>query len=477
MHVRLYRRPREHILAGALSKGARLPSARVLARDLGISRNTVEAAYARLVDEGFVMRRTGVGSAVVESLGEVAPFSGSRIRSDRPPARASQPAPPSPSPATLGKRGALMPALGQAESESDTGTGAWATNAPGFPWQRWNRLLSREARRTGAALLSASPPEGLQVLRVQIAHHASLARGVRCEPDQVLVVNSTQQAIDTAARLLLDPGKPAFIEDPCYPSALAALKAAGASVRGLPVDDAGAVTDRLPGNARPGLVYVTPSHQFPLGMTMTLARRLSLLNWASKTGSYVLEDDYDSEFRHDGRPITALQGLDARGRVLYIGTFNKILFPGLRLAYLIVPSGLARAFASARRIIDGYSPPLPQAVLAEFMASGHFASYLRQARHHFRACRDAVVKAVGRHWGNAVHLGPASTGLHVVVRLPRGADDVRLARHPVRGISIAPLSRYYSRRRREAGLLIGYGTATVEEIETEIRRLASIVRS
>jgi GntR family transcriptional regulator/MocR family aminotransferase len=293
----------------------------------------------------------------------------------------------------------------------------------------------------------------------------------------VLVVNSTQQAIDIAARLLLDPGSPAFIEDPCYPSALAALKAAGAKVRGMPVDVEGAVTDSLPGNAKPGLVYVTPSHQFPLGMTMSLSRRLSLLNWASRTGSHVLEDDYDSEFRHDGRPITALQGLDSCGRVLYIGTFNKILFPGLRLAYLIVPSGLARAFASARRIIDGYSPPLPQAVLAGFMASGHFASYLRLARLHFRACRDAVVKAVEKHWGDSVELGPSSTGLHVVALFPPGTDDVRLARQPVRGINIAPLSRYYSSRKKPAGILIGYGTATREEIEPEIGRLASLVRS
>jgi GntR family transcriptional regulator/MocR family aminotransferase len=465
LYLRIYRQLREHILSGSLEPGARLPSARMLARDLGVSRNTVEAAFAQLVDEGFVDRRVGAGSVVVESLGEAAPFA--TLRS---PAKVR----PSPSaPPRLGKRGTAILELGRAEIGSDSGTGAWATNAPAFPWRAWNRLLAREARRLGPTLLGAFPQAGLKELRVQVAKYASLARGVRCEAEQVLVVNSTQQAIDLAARLLLDPHQQALIEDPCYPSAFAALVAAGAKVRGVPVDEDGAVVDGLP---KAGLIYVTPSHQFPLGVTMSLQRRLALLQWAALHGAWILEDDYDSEFRHDGRPIAALQGLDGAGRVIYIGTFNKVLFPGLRLAYLIVPANLVDAFAAARRIVDGYSAPLAQVVLAEFMGGGQFAGYIRQARQHFASCRDALVESVTTQWGTAVRLGPSSTGLHVVAHLPGRIDDRPLAEQPVKGLSVAALSRYYLGRRKKKGLLLGYGTATPDEIRAAIRRLRPSLR-
>jgi GntR family transcriptional regulator/MocR family aminotransferase len=310
-----------------------------------------------------------------------------------------------------------------------------------------------------------------QELRTQIARYASLARGVRCEASQVLVVNSTQQAIDIAARLLLDPRQRALIEDPCYPRAFAALSAAGADVRGVPVDDDGAIVERLPQDGNPGVLYVTPSHQFPLGVTMTLPRRLALLRWAVRSGTWILEDDYDSEFRHDGRPIAALQGLDDGDRVLYIGTFNKVLFPGLRLAYLIVPDGLVDAFIAARRIVDGYSAPLVQVVLAEFMGSGLFASYIRQARQHFANCRDALVEAVHERWPSHVRLGASSTGLHVVVHLPDRVDDRPLAQHPLPGLNIAPLSRYYLGRRKKKGLLLNYGAATPEQVRAAVARL------
>ncbi len=458
LYVQLYRQLREHILAGSLEPGARLPSARMLAQELGVSRNTVESALAQLVDEGFVERRVGAGSVVVESMGETAPFARTR------------PAPKArPQPVRLGKRGSAIVALGRAQIHSDAGTGAWATNAPAFPWREWNRLLARQARRSGAALLDASSQAGLAELRLQIAKYASLARGVRGDVRQILIVNSTQQAIDLAARLLLEPRQPSWIEDPCYPSAYAALAAAGSAPRGVPVDDDGAIVEELPPRSSAGLIYVTPSHQFPLGGTMSLARRLALLRWAAANGTWILEDDYDSEFRHDGRPIAALQGLDASDRVIYIGTFNKVLFPGLRLAYMIVPETLVDAFAAARRIVDGYSPPLPQVVLAEFMATGLFASYVRQARQHFASCRDALVESVREHWGDAVRLGPSSTGLHVVAHLPRRTDDRRLAEQPVRGLSVAPLSRYYLGRKKRSGLLLGYGTATPEQIRAAIR--------
>jgi GntR family transcriptional regulator/MocR family aminotransferase len=470
LHVRLYRQLRQHVLSGSLAPGDRLPSARMFARDLGISRNTVEAAFAQLVEEGFVERRVGAGSVITRSLAEVAPFlpvSTAARKSSRT--------------VRLGPRGARLAELGRVEVEADLAPGACSTNAPGFPWQAWNRLLAREARRGGVALLSSAPHQGIPELRREIASYARLTRGLRCSEEQVLVMNSTQQAIDLAARLLLEPGDTALIEEPCYRSARAALLAAEARVHGLPVDDEGLIAEALEQAPRGKLLYVTPSHQFPLGMTMSLPRRLALLRWAERRRAWIFEDDYDSEFCHDGRPIAALQALDTAHRVIYAGTFNKVLFPGLRLAYLIVPEALVEAFTAARRLVDGYSPPLPQAVLAEFMASGRFASYLRQARQHFAACRDALVDSVQRTWGGAVRLGPSSTGLHVVAHLPRDCDDRKLAAGAPPGLGLAALSAYYFGRhfgrQKPRGLLLSYGTATPAEIRVAVEGLGPLLRS
>jgi GntR family transcriptional regulator/MocR family aminotransferase len=490
LHVRLYRQLREHILAGALAPGARLPSARMLARDLKLSRNTVEAAFAQLVDEGFVERRVGAGSVVAQTLTEVAPF-----------ARGANPrALPRATP-RLGRRGSAMHELGRAEVEADARSGTWHTNAPGFPWQAWNRLIARETRRQGTAFLGTVPQLGLESLRRQIAETASLARGLHCSWEQVVVVSSTQQALDLTARVLLDPGDPAAIEEPCYPSARAALLAAGARLTSVSVDEEGLVvadlerrrsgrpsqSPRTPRTPRtPRMVYVTPSHQFPLGHTMSLARRIQLLRWASAGGEddrrWVVEDDYDSEFRYDGRPIAALYGLDTAERVLYVGTFNKVLFPGLRLAYMVVPPSLVPVFEAARRIVDGFSAPLAQAVLAEFMASGQFTSYLRQARQHFALCRERLVAALEERLGDAVTLGPSTTGLHFVAHFTgkRAPDDVAVAARCTEtagGLSVAPLSRYYfSGSPGPRGLLLSYGTLDPERAEDSVAAVGAAMR-
>lgn len=467
LHVRLYRTLREHILAGALCPGDRLPSSRILARDLKLSRNTVESAVGQLVAEGYVVRRVGVGTVVADSLAEAAPFAKKRPSIVKP-----QPAVGT----RLSRRGQVIAELGQAEIDSDSGTGTWATNAPGFPWQAWNRILARQARRAGSTLLGPVPLAGHDALREQIAEYASLARGLKCHASQVVVVSSAQQGIDLAARVLLDPGQEAFLEDPCYPSARAALAAAGAVLKGVPVDQEGMIVEQLPADASRSLIYVTPSHQFPLGMTLSLQRRLALLNWAASTESLILEDDYDSEFRYDSRPLAALHALDEDQRVLYVGTFNKILFPGLRLAYLIVPLGLAKVFAAARRITDGSSSPLIQLVLAEFMTSGQFAVYLRNARSFFGECRSALVTSIQRSWGAGVTIGPASTGLHLTVHLPAHVDDRALAQVKLAGLGIAPLSRYFLEKTTQRGLMLSYGWATPSTIAASVERLAPLIR-
>ena len=473
LHTRIYRQLREHILAGALAPGARLPSARTLASDLGVSRNTVESAFGQLVAEGFLVRRVGSGSEVAASLADAVPFArrpgAPRNRRPDTPAR----------PPRLSARGTLMARSGQAEIDSDLFGGPGATNVAGFPRRTWNRFLARRARRGGVAILGSAAPAGLLELRRQIAEYATLARGLRCAPEQVLVVGSTQQAIDLAARVLLDPGDEALVEEPGYSGARAALLAAGARVRGLPVDGDGLVTDALPeeGAAR-RLLYLTPSHQFPLGVTLALARRLAVLAWARRAAAWVIEDDYDSEFRYDGRPLAALHALDTAERVLYVGTYNKVLFPGLRLAYLILPAALVDPFAAARRIVDGHSPPLAQAALADFMASGQFALYMRQARQHYGEKRDLLVARATRAWGGHVRLGPSSTGLHLVAHLAPGTDDRAMAAAAREsGLGIGPLSRYYAGSRGEPGLVLSYGGSSHAGIARGVDRLTPLLRS
>lgn len=470
LYAQLYRRLRGQILTGVLRPGSRLPSSRALAIDLGLSRNTIEAAFQQLVDEGFVERRIGSGSTVTKSLADAAPFPAPRTAGHPTPANPL----PSPSP-RLPRRGAQLVALGRAELDSDRFTGSWATNAEGFPWQVWNRLVAREARRVGRSLLDPIQLLGLEVLRNQIAEHATLSRGITCTPRQVVIVNSTQQAIDLAARLLLDPGQTVLVEDPGYPSARAAFAAAGARVRPVAVDEKGIVIEALARHRSARLLYTTPSHQFPLGVMMSLDRRVGALRWANTQEAWILEDDYDSEFRHDGRPLAAMQALDSTQRVLYLGTFNKVLFPGLRLAYLIVPDGLVDAFAALRRITDGPVSPLLQSVLAEFMARGQFATYLRQARIHYAHCRDLLVAAIERCWPS-VSLGPISTGLHLVVHLPKSADDVTLVARAARSeIGLAPLSRYYLGPKKNRGLLLSYGTANPKRIAQIVERMTPLI--
>lgn len=476
LYAQLYTQLREHILAGALPPGSRLPSARMLATDLGISRNTVEAAYLRLQSEGFTLRRVGAGTVVAASVAEVAPFRG-RVR-QRPAPRQHTERPVAPPPRReLSDRGRVLVRLGRAELEADRFSGPCATDVESFPSITWQRLLARQIRRHGAALLRSGEPQGSLVLRRAIARHVRLTRGVQCEAEQVVVVNSTQQALDLASRILLDPGDRALVEEPGYPSARGALLAGGARLGTVPVDGEGLVTAELPADPGPSLLYVTPSHQYPLGVTMSLPRRLAALRWAAATGAWILEDDYDSEFRYDGRPIAALQGLDRAGRVLYLGTWNKVLFPGLRLAYLVVPPELVAPFVAARRLTDGVSSPLMQAVLAEFLSAGYLTAYLRAARQHYVIRRDALVHAIARAWGDRVRLGPFNTGLHLVAHLPPGSDDVGLT-HLLPdggGMTLGALSRQYAGTARSPGLLLGYGAAPETTIERVVATLAPAI--
>lgn len=476
LHVQVYRRLRDNIVGGTLEPGDRLPSARTLARDLRVSRNTIDAAFAQLRAEGLVVRRVGAGTVVAATLVEATPFV--RHRGGRESIVTPMVAHVPHVPAELSERGTLIATLGAAAIADDIHAAPCATDVRGFPSGTWIKLLAHRARAAGAMTFQAADPFGTIELREAIADQARLTRGVQCSARQVVVVNSTQQAIDLAARLLLDPGSSGAVEDPGYTSARAALLAGGAIVHPIAVDDEGMVVRDLAALPDVRLAYITPSHQFPLGVTMSLARRNALLEWASATGAWIIEDDYDSEFRYADRPMLSLQGMDRGGRVLYVGTYNKVLFPGLRLAYIIVPESLVDAFGAARRLSDGFSSPLLQGVLADFLRRGHFAAYVRAARNHYETCRNALVEGIQASWGDAVRLGPSDTGLHLVAHFAHDTDDVAIARAAQTGaLGIGALSRYCSGPSLRRGLLLSYGAATPDGIVADVAALTPSIRT
>jgi GntR family transcriptional regulator/MocR family aminotransferase len=343
-----------------------------------------------------------------------------------------------------------------------------------FPRQLWTRVLTRRARRSLGGLLGYQDPAGYRPLREAIAAYLGMARGVRCGPDQVLVVSGAQAGIDLAARLLLDPGDPVWVEDPGYYGARGALIGAGARLVPAPVDagglDLGAARRRQP-DAR--LAYVTPSHQFPVGVTMSLARRLDLLAWAEAAGGYVLEDDYDSEYRYVGRPLPALQGLDRAGRVVYVGSFSKVLFPSLRVGYLVVPEGLVDAFIAAQRFGEVHVPALEQAALADFIVDGHLGRHVRRMRALYATRGRALIRAVRRQAPDALEVRSAHAGLHLVAWLPPGVDDRAAAeRAAAAGVEAQALSDHALERPERGGLLLGYAAVPEPEVDQAVARLA-----
>ncbi len=476
LHVQVYRRLRDNIVGGALKPGDRLPSARTLALDLRVSRNTVDAAFEQLRAEGLIVRRVGAGTVVAAIIVETTPFV--RERGGRESVATRRVPLTAPTPAVLSERGALIAMLGAAEIADDRHASPCATDVRGFPSGTWIKLLAQRARETGEVAFRSADPFGAPELRDAIADQVRLTRGVQCSAQQVVVLTSTQQAIDLAARLLLDPGSNAAVEDPGYTSARAALMAAGATVFPIPVDDEGMVLSDLAARPDVRLAYVTPSHQFPLGVTMSMARRNELLEWAFTNKAWIIEDDYDSEFRYADRPVLSLQGMDRGGRVLYVGTYNKVMFPGLRLAYIVLPESLVDAFGAARRISDGFSSPLLQGVLADFLRRGHYAAYVRAARNHYETCRNTLVDGITGSWGDRVTLGPSDTGLHMVAHFVAGTDDVTIA-HVVqsRALGIGALSRYCHGPALHRGLLLSYGAATPEVITHDLAALSSVIRS
>lgn len=466
----IYRGIQRAILDGIVQPGTRLPSSRALASDLGVSRTTSLLALDQLLAEGYLTARRGSGTFVAHELPDDLP----KLRSAR---HARTPKHP-----PLSRRGEALVATRPGARRVGGPPRPFRIGTPAvdlFPIRLWSQLMGRRLRAATPSQLDYCEAAGLGALREAIAGYVRTARGTQCEPGQVFVVAGAHRALDVACHLLLDPGDEAWLEEPGYPGAHGALVGAGARIRSVRVDaeglDVQAGALRAP---RARLVYVTPSHQFPLGVPMSLPRRLALLKWASDAGAWVIEDDYDSEFRYGARPIPCLHGLDVDGRVIYVGTFSKTLFPSLRLGFMIVPQDLRERLLAARRASDHHPPLLDQAVLADFILAGHFERHLRRMRAAYRERQEALGDAMERHCGGALRLREARTGLHVVADLLH-ADAVRVFEEAAaRGVEVMPLAAYFfGRRRPPNALVLGFGAVRADSIEAGMERLAAAIEA
>lgn len=496
LHRQVYDGLREAILAGRLARGARLPSTRALARDLGVARNTVLQAYEQLRSEGYLQGRRGGGTrarsvlpdtllTVPRSTRRATPRgrddASARRRTD--PARAADVAP------TVSSRGRALADTGamlirRAGPHAPFELGVPAIDA--FPLRLWAQLAGRRWRRGGVDL-GELDPAGEPALREAIAAYVGTARGVRCSAEQVLVLNGTQQALHLVAQVLLDPGDAVWIEEPGYVGARVAFVASGARLVPVRVDGEGLDVEhgmRRAPNAR--LAYVTPSHQFPLGVVLSAARRLQLLAWARASGAWIVEDDYDSEFRYAGRPLPSLQGLEAErlraggsARVLYLGTFSKTLVSGLRLGYMVVPDALVDVFRAARSTMDRHTPTGYQHVLADFIGEGHYARHIRHVRALCAERQGALVEAAGRRLDGLLEIAPDAAGLHLVGWLAPGFDDV--VAHDAamqRGVRSWALSKFHLRGAPDRGaLVLGYGGFDEASIRRAVERLGRALES
>lgn len=464
----LYGSLRSAILEGRLRPGARLPSTRALSRQYGISRGSVLAAFAHLEAEGYLTGETGSGRFVSRNL------PGELLHARRTEIALAADLPPS----LLSHRGQRLQSLQRPLPATRTVGRAFRLHEPAldqFPTETWARVAARVVRRMPRTMLGLGDPQGLPALRRAIATYLGAARGVRCEASQIIVTQGAQQALHLCGQLLLDPDDVAWIEDPGYPGARAALQAAGARILPIPVDAQGL---RLPAAEQPPprLIYTTPANQFPMGMPLSLERRLALLEFAHRHRAWVIDDDYDSEFRYEGRPMAALQGLDAHGCVIYLGTFAKMLFPALRLGFVVMPEALVEAFAAARGILDRHPPLLNQAILAEFMLEGHLGPHLRRMREVYAARQQELIAAARRDLAGLAEVQPLPAGMRALAWLPAGVNDADAAAAAREaGLELAPVSQFTLEHRQPDALLLGFAAVPEDELRRGVRTLAEVL--
>ncbi len=460
LSAQLVRALRAAVIEGRLPEGSRLPSSRALATAHSIARNTVLAAFDQLTAEGFISAKAGAGSRVCSGA------TGTQATPGDPPERTPQlssyasralalvPHARAPAPVTRRLdldygRPLVLPAMQSA----------------------WRRSLLRAADDTA---FEYPPVAGLLRLRTALAGYLLRRRGLQVDPDDIVIVNGTQQGIELTARLLLDPGQHALVEDPCYQGLRQSLLAQGAKVSGIAVDAEGLVVSELQ-NRHARLLAVTPSHQFPSGAACSLGRRSAILQWAEHQGAYIIEDDYDGEFRHGGRPLAALKSLDRHGRVIYLGSLSKVLFPALRLGFLVVPRALREAYRAAKWLADRGCAAIEQQGLSGLIESGQFERLLLRSSRHLDERRRALLDAIARHLGTRVRVVGEQAGMHVCVWIascPSSQESALIDRAAGLGVSLYGINRYYERPPAEVGLLVGYAHLSPGELDEAVRRLA-----
>ncbi len=470
LHRQLYQAIRSAILSGQLRAGQRLPSSRQLATELTVSRSTIVGAYDQLLAEGYVESKAGAGTCVVHTLPDDA-LTAAPVEHHSPSSHGER---------RLSVRGSRIAATMNGAQPSDR-LRAFQGGMPAldaFPIKLWSGLLARRWAQPPLQLLAGACTAGYQPLREAIAAYLRTARGVRCEAEQVIVTAGAQQGLDLAARILTDPGDRVLVEDPGYLGARSAFIAAGAELTPMPVDDDGLNVEAcVAQGAGARLIYVCPSHQYPLGVTMSLTRRLALLDWANREGVWIIEDDYDSEYRYASRPLAALQGLDHSGRVIYMGTFTKVMFPSLRLGYLVAPPDLVDTFVAARALADRHSALPEQAALADFISEGHFARHIRRMRALYATRQAVLVEAAQRELADWLEVEPAEAGMHLLGWLPAGVSDTQVSRLAARrGITAAPLSAYRLIPGGRGALVLGYAGVDEWKIRAAVKELGHALR-
>jgi GntR family transcriptional regulator/MocR family aminotransferase len=456
LHRQLYERVRDAILRGVLKPGARLPSARAMALEMRVARGTVDLALQQLASEGYLVTRGAAGTFVSDSV------STARL--------------PEPHRAPLPRKSAL-------DTLSRTPLRPFQIGVPAvdaFPLELWSRLLARRSRAARVADLVASPPQGEPVLREAIAAYVTVSRGVACRADQVIITAGFQGALGLVARALLRPGDTTWIEDPGYPFARNGLALAGMHLAPIPVDDEGIdVAFGVEHAPRGRLAVVTPGHQMPLGVPLSLARRLALIAWARRAGAFILEDDYDGEFHYDAHPLPALQSLDGGDRVIYTGTFSKVMFPALRLGFLVAPEPARETLDRAAALLQPASGPTIQRALADFLQEGHFARHIRRMRLLYAERRDALLEALEAQASPDLQIIPTPGGLHVLARLREGLDDSIVAeRARAAGLEPVPLSFSCATersRRLHRGLLLAFPNLVPSRARDVVARLRRVL--
>ncbi|MGO4502842.1 MULTISPECIES: MocR-like pyridoxine biosynthesis transcription factor PdxR [unclassified Dyella] len=458
----LYQQLRGAIVDGRLAAGSRLPSTRDLASQLGVSRKTTLEVFERLIAEGFLVARQGDGTFVAEGL------------ATPPPARARGAS--SPKAAKVWQRvpeALSMPKPGERLRYDYLGG---VTDKTLFHADAWRACVAHALRTQARGRGMYRDPAGEQELRLAIARYLGFSRAVACNWQDVLVTQGAQQAIDLAARVMVERGDVVAVEEPGYPPARASMLALGARVKPVRVDAEGLCVDELPDDAR--LVYVTPSHQFPLGMPMSLDRRVALLEWASRRGALIVEDDYDGEFRFEGRPLESLKGLDRSGVVAYVGTFSKTIFPELRTGYVVPPPSLAADFLKARQINDWHGCSLTQAALGRYMLDGEFGRHVRRVQKHYAERRAALLEHLRGPLSAWLEPIVPAAGIHLVARLRQGvSEEAVISRARTASIALYGISRFHAGRRAQQGLQFGYGDTPVQDIHASMQQLAALLAS